>query len=240
MKVVIIPDVHNKFHLIDPIIKKEQPDKIVYLGDWFDSYNDLPIQNKLTAEYLKNILYDHNKIFLYGNHDIQYRYHNNIYIRSTAYSDDKYNIINSVLTNKDWNQFKLYTIINDNWFLSHAGISFQLVCNPILGFNVDYFNRILEQDFQDLKLNKDQQLLGIGKMRGGYNKIGGITWCDITEFEPIDNINQVFGHTNIKNPIQINTNVLNSENWCIDCYLTYYGIIENDKFHLGIVKEHGL
>jgi hypothetical protein len=52
----------------------------------------------------------------------------------------------------------------------------------------------------------------IGHCRGGIHSCGGILWCDFNkEFEPVDGLRQVFGHTAGKNIRQ------KGENMCVDC-----------------------
>jgi len=48
------------------------------------------------------------------------------------------------------------------------------------------------------------------------NTVGGIFWCDFNaEFEPIEGLNQIFGHTAGKNIRVRHTET--SKNFCIDC-----------------------
>ena len=39
-KTIIIPDIHNDYFTAEKIIKKENPDKIIFLGDYFDDFDD--------------------------------------------------------------------------------------------------------------------------------------------------------------------------------------------------------
>ena len=40
MKTLIIPDMHNKTAEAEHVIQKENPDRTVFLGDYFDSYGE--------------------------------------------------------------------------------------------------------------------------------------------------------------------------------------------------------
>jgi hypothetical protein len=231
MKILIIPDIHNKIFKSNLIIKKENPDQIVYLGDWFDSFDDDLTLTEATTRYLKDILYDEDKIFIYGNHDLHYRF-NYDNIIGTGYTKEKYNLINSILTYDDWNQFRSYYKV-DNWYLSHAGICKSLVMHPITGFSQKHLDELIKSQFLNLQYNDDRSpLYEIGHNRGGKNKIGGLTWCDIGEFEPIENINQIFGHTYQNHPMFITNKQKNTKNWCIDSYLDFYGMIIDGKFDI--------
>lgn len=39
-KILIVPDIHNDYHTAEMIIKKENLDKIIFLGDYFDDFYD--------------------------------------------------------------------------------------------------------------------------------------------------------------------------------------------------------
>ena len=72
MKTLIVPDIHNKIIEAESIIDHERPDNIVFLGDYFDDFNDSPIIAQQVAEWLKQSLKKPNRIHLIGNHDICY------------------------------------------------------------------------------------------------------------------------------------------------------------------------
>lgn len=41
-KILIIPDIHNRFYEAEGIIMRENPDHTVFLGDYFNNYGDAP------------------------------------------------------------------------------------------------------------------------------------------------------------------------------------------------------
>ena len=76
--ILVIPDVHLKFNILDPIIKdltsQNKVDKLVFLGDYFDDWGQ-QTNNQLyqeTCDYLTKLNKEYNCIFLLGNHDVPY------------------------------------------------------------------------------------------------------------------------------------------------------------------------
>ena len=72
VKIIIVPDIHNDYHTAKKIIKKENPDKIIFLGDYFDDFDDTIQDAENTAKWLKKSLKQENRIHLIGNHDLNY------------------------------------------------------------------------------------------------------------------------------------------------------------------------
>ena len=67
MKTVIIPDIHTKFFEAENIIDFEQPDKIVFLGDYFDGFNDSLEKTQQVALWLKESIFEFIDSLLGGN-----------------------------------------------------------------------------------------------------------------------------------------------------------------------------
>jgi hypothetical protein len=68
---------------------------------------------------------------------------------------------------------------------------------------------------------------GAGYCRGGHIPVGGITWNDHNqEADPINGINQIYGHTPINNIDVLKDN--GGVNICIDCGLTEVLEIDED------------
>ena len=71
-KTIIISDIHNDYFTAEKIIKKENPDKIIFLGDYFDDFDDTVKDSENTAKWLVKSLKQENRIHLIGNHDLSY------------------------------------------------------------------------------------------------------------------------------------------------------------------------
>ncbi len=69
-KLIIIPDLHNDYFTAEKIIKKENRDKVLFLGDYFDDFYDTLEDADNTAKWLTKSLQQKNRVHLIGNHDL--------------------------------------------------------------------------------------------------------------------------------------------------------------------------
>jgi len=210
MKTLIIPDIHNDVDTATHILKRESYDTVVFLGDYFDDFDDNPAIAKRTAEWLKDKLNRKNYIFLIGNHDLPYMWPEEPEFRCSGFTWLKAYTINNVLTRADWAKLKLYACTNDGFLLSHAGLDNNLSMS-------------LEPSSLSYQCIKDPLLLA-GRDRGGSEKIGGILWCDFNSITP-NRYPQIVGHTYAPVP-RVKHNIT-----CLDTKLQHYGILCN-----GILK----
>lgn len=206
MKTLVIGDVHgtNKWKDIEP----RNYDKIVFLGDYVDSYT---IDNSEMVYNLKNIIdfkkdYKNKVILLMGNHDNSYAmlYDHIAQTKKlgTSCSGFRHEIAPDL--------YKLYSENMDlfqatyqvgNYLFSHAGLSRQ-------SYN-EYFKQEYENVYKDTMMlstylnmlydKRDERLFKIGTLRGGWNRNGGIFWADREEtsgkYRVLNNYNQIVGHT---------------------------------------------
>ena len=223
-KLVIIPDIHNDFKKAEKIISKENPDKIIFLGDYFDDFDDTIQDANNTAKWLKQSLKQKNRIHLIGNHDLSYMT-DNPNLKCMGYRTDKHKAIKKHSIN--WNQLQMHCWINIKWLCTHAG------------FSNDFFEqqqtkkshsiqKVLDLSQKDLiKINDENHIhsfFQVGVSRGGSNVVGGPLWCDYDEFVDIPGINQIFGHT--PNYTVQHKKTKNSEHYCIDTKLNHYAIYD--------------
>lgn len=230
MKELIVGDIHTKFEFIEKILSKIENnyDHIIFLGDFFDSFFDNIEINEKTAVWLKQNLCKPNRIFLYGNHDIHYKFYKNRLLTGSGYSKDKADVINKILTKEDWNKLKFFHI-SQNFIFSHAGFH-QGLLHLINGFDENYIYGKIMKEYFELNNSYIGSYFEIGKARGGNLTKGGIFWQDWElEFEPINGINQIIGHTPGKFIRYCNYN--NSINVCIDTNLKYLLEIEDGKLN---------
>ena len=119
-KIIIIPDIHNDYITAEKIIKKENPDKIIFLGDYFDDFDDIVNDANNTAKWLKKSLKQENRIHLIGNHDLSYMT-DNPNLKCAGYRTDKHKVIKK--HSIDWSKLKMYYWIDAKWLCTHAGFS---------------------------------------------------------------------------------------------------------------------
>lgn len=78
MKIVIIGDTHGRIHWKSIVEKEKDADKIIFIGDYFDSF-DILAQNQL-ENFLDIIQYKKDNmdkvVLLFGNHDYHYYMYN--------------------------------------------------------------------------------------------------------------------------------------------------------------------
>lgn len=244
-KIVIVADPHNDYKKLDNILKKEDGDINICLGDWFDSFvYDNPSDYRETASYLKNIFLPNPKNYtLFGNHDIHYLFDAPTTCCS-GYEQWKYNIIDKVLdVDRNSIQEKFYwAIVVDNILLTHAGLD-QRLLPPKIKNNQDIFDFLdknIDRVLIKLKSNDHHWFYQAGRSRGGMHKVGGIVWCDFDyEFEPIEDLKQIVGHTSQWETCRAKqhdsegfANITDANNICIDCSLNQYITILNGKIEL--------
>lgn len=231
MKKFIIPDIHNKWKRVEVHILTKENDGCIYLGDYFDDFNDTVEHAKNTATWLKEQLTNKKDVFLLGNHDIPYMFPNVTAYRCSGNTEAKSKAINEILTQEDWARFKLCHF-EDNFLFSHAGVHLHTFGRPMDDtVNLETIEMVCQSALASSKFGRPSMQLMAGRSRGGRQDVGGITWLDWDdEFTPIQGINQVVGHTPHAEPICRIFN--NSINFAMDTHLKYFGILEN-----GTIRE---
>lgn len=203
---VIIPDVHEQIGKLKKVIEKYDPDVewIVFLGDFFDTFKGLTWETHETTRWLADNLLNPKYVFVWGNHDLHYMMPINAMICS-GFDAKKLAIIRNILSDKHWKQFKLAHFLWDQpepnedrneWLVSHAGLHPYFI-HPYHGWSRKYVAEQCEEAMYKLKYEQNVvPLLQCGRGRGGIARIGGIVWADWNrEFEPIEGLNQIVGHT---------------------------------------------
>jgi len=209
-KILIVPDIHNKWFEAEQIIDMENADRVVFLGDYFDSFDDNAEIAYETACWLKTSVETPNRIHLIGNHDLSYI--NQDYTCSGFTQNKLWAIKNAHI---DFSKLRYYCLI-DNWLCTHAGLTkgfFKAYAQYETQFIPEFLDYMIE--------NYEYRLSDCTPYRGGNNAHAGILWCDYDEFEPIPNINQIFGHTHGDIRFKDDNNI------CIDTWLNYYAVYED-------------
>lgn len=229
MKTLIIPDIHTKYKLAESIINREKPDRIVFLGDYFDDFYESFDTTDKTAKWLADSLQEKNRIHLVGNHDLNY-FNNNPKIKCSGYEHVKHEIIDYYKI--QWRKLEPFCWVDD-WLCTHAGFSDTLYRDLTDSLSV---SKIIEESRKDLENIDDEnyefRFLNAGAIRGGTATTGGIVWCDYSEFVDIPGIKQIFGHTRGNKVRRVKSK--DSEHICLDTVLQNYAVHEN---HVMTVKK---
>jgi hypothetical protein len=239
---VIIPDIHQNFDFLNKITEKHKDDNFIFLGDYFDAKKDFSIKYFIN-NFLDLFNQIHEKsIFLVGNHDIPYFEE---WFRHKYFKKYPYKPQNKIYKCSGYTRNKASKIVRkmdvlfeklqlfhyeDGFLLSHAGI----VSSDIPVFdNIENFVKQNNLNFNEWKTSPltcpySKYLWRTGSCRGGDSEKGGPVWLDWKrEFEPIDGISQIVGHSFGDEPRE------NKHNYCIDCGQKNYATIENG--HIEII-----
>jgi Calcineurin-like phosphoesterase len=233
-KTLILPDIHTHYKKAEKIISVESPDNIVFLGDYFDDWNDTVEQNYLTAKWLKESLNKPNRIHCFGNHELNYAFRQKSY-RCSGYTDQKYAAINSVLKEEDWRKLVSHTWVGE-YLCTHAGVHRHFY--EKYGNGEDFRTwliKICDEAFDNAFKNKPSlPILRAGQSRSGIEMYGGIVWCDKNEFVNIDSVKQIFGHTPVEKPTWLYDN-----NLALDVNNSdYYAIHLNNRITTHWIGEN--
>lgn len=202
---LIIPDLHHRWHQAEKIISTVGADDIIFLGDYFDDFDDDAEMVRDTSEWLIESVKKPNRIHLFGNHDQHYAFPYRSF-RCSGYEEWKYFIIHDLVTKATWEKLKWYHVLEEKWLLSHAGLHKLNVPQDILALHTDrpkFFAELtqwLDVEIQNCLRkaanNETSWVFNAGRARWGQQRVGGITWCDYErEFYPILGLNQILGHT---------------------------------------------
>jgi hypothetical protein len=259
-KIVIIPDLHNRVDWVEACLKEIPHDRVVFLGDYFDSFGDGPSIAKHTAEWLRASLEDPKRIHLFGNHDMPYFFPQNRYLYCPGFDLEKQRAILSVLPLFETREKLKLCHFENNYLFSHAGAHPELFTHPTEGMSVDWVQEQAQAALQrEIVSGFPSPVVQYSSARMGLQNhhyfIGGLTWCDWNqEFRPAENINQIVGHTVVtvtkfnkygetyvesaKEPGNKCIRQKNSHNWNLDCARKIIGILEDETF--SFVENHWL
>lgn len=206
MKTLIIPDIHNHFDRAEKTIKSVNADQIVFLGDYFDDFNDTPEDITEVADWFHWSVNQPNRIHLCGNHDIHYWVKEAKSNRCGGWEQWKQIAIDNIVKPEDWEKLKFYYVLDNTYLLSHGGVHPYWV-DPVkfrngeeITITLDKLVQKLERDSEEcIKLLKKDRynwicVAGFSRSRSPF--VGGLIWLDFgEEFHPIRGIHQIVGHT---------------------------------------------
>lgn len=202
MKVAVIGDIHGINTWKDNIEIKNY-DKIIFLGDYVDSFN---VSDKDIIYNLNNIIQfkkdNMAKVeLLLGNHDIQYLLYRDNKFALTVCSGFRHKIAYQLcnIFNENKNLFKASYQIN-NYLFSHAGLTNESYKNYIKN-HIELLDGNLSDRINILFDGLHWSLFCIGYKRGGNRPYGSIFWADASELsdDMLNNYHQVVGHTELSN-----------------------------------------
>ena len=238
MKTLFIGDIHGR-NIWQSITSKEQPDRVVFIGDYFDSF-DIPGIEQLHN--FKNII-EYKKtsgievIMLVGNHDYHYFPGGETY--SGFQHTLRFSIYDALNENKEHLQM-CYQL--DNILCSHAGIGHNWLVTQT-GYNPDGETSIVDH-VNNLWTFKPNWFMFNGFDPYGDSKTQTPIWIrpaslmsgNKQTFLKTDYI-QIAGHTGVRR-IDVEGKATGGRYYFIDALEeSQYLVYEDGKFSVGVVAD---
>lgn len=244
-RTLIIPDIHNKIDVADKIIHNvgSSVEHIIFLGDYFDSFDETPESIYDTAAWLSDSLKKDGRTHLIGNHDLNYMTPNKN-LKCSGFSQDKYDIISG--HNIPWERLQMFCWLGEDlkdrddkrWLCTHAGLSNGFYTEMIKENGALSVQEMMEMSLADYENMHDEsyntRFFQVGEIRGGSAKVGGTAWCDYEEFTDIPGTRQIFGHTR-GDDIRRHHGEHGAEHICLDTMLNHYAVYEHDTGTINVI-----
>jgi len=259
MKLLVIPDIHNRVEWAETLLAAHPGWDCVFLGDYFDSFGDGPAQAEQTAKWLRWSIEQPGRTHLMGNHDLPYRWN---YLQCPGCTAEKQKAVNRVMTRHHWGQTKLVKVYQPSGVyrplvISHAGITLANLYGVEDAREVAANGRLshLRQRPQAEQLGVLWQqaakceIMADGHMlpehswlnqgsRMGHRNVGGPFWIDRHVLHPLlPGCDQIVGHTPVRTPVRHCTPNQSSPDataWFIDGHGRYAAQVESAP------EEHAL
>jgi hypothetical protein len=225
MTTLVIPDLHHRVAAAEEWIARYPADRVVFLGDYFDDFDDTPKMAEATAEWLKDSLAKPGRLHLWGNHDLWYRFPMNPQVCwfGAGFTPEKSKIISSVLEAADWARLELVEFV-DGIALSHAGIGSSVFAPPIGALTKERVERLCAEAWLDAEAGLPNPVFDLS----------GIVWLRWWNLRPLEAFSQFVGHTPDR-ALRIDRGVATA-NACLDSFGRYLGWIE-DGF-MSVLDDH--
>ena len=253
-RILVVPDIRHDLPWLGRVLdaEREQYDRLVLLGDYFDAHDPECTAKKvarclleLPAEVERQCGRPIPVTFLVGNHDYQYAMlrhtrHPPAYAFAvpggcSGYSKTRATDIRHVLDGTDfWDECQLATEAG-GYLLSHAGVVQALwpwgqadgsAQDEYLLRELPLFLSQMKEAWVDRFAWRDQPAFRIGRARGGSSVTGpGLLRCDWNEeFEDALPLPQIVGHTASRSGAR-----QKGRSWCIDGHQTTYAVIHGGR-----------
>lgn len=234
MKIITIADLHGKSDWEK--VKNKTADKIVFLGDYVDSFTHSNVE---ILHNLNNIIQFKNDFpdlveLLIGNHEVQY-------IRGYGYPKYGCSGYRTLMMHdlgklfddnkKYFNVAYEYSLNGLNYIWTHAGITNKWFKD----FLVEYTEKIETDEFLDVSLSdklnigfeyKMDSIFQVSFYRGGISNYSGILWADYqeTKKDMLNNWHQIVGHTRLSDITIIKKDIYTSITYldCLDSKVKFY------------------
>lgn len=201
---IVLGDIHGRGKLVEEIYNKWQPDEVILLGDYADSFIYTPVMIKQSWDIIRNLQEKHNALYknksfitLMGNHDLHYILSGESYSGKNANTEAL--MKGEYLQAIDENRLPIIYIDTINKTIySHAGITNiwldgESICNinemALSYFRFDYSN--YDDFYGTSPTNSPLWVRPEGLLKDPYQDEEGHRWA------------QIVGHTKFRSPISV-------------------------------------
>jgi hypothetical protein len=202
MKTMVVGDIHGRTESVQAALNSGYP--VVFVGDYLDSFTRKPVEQIQALKLVIEAVKSGQAQALIGNHEVSYLDSTQ---RCAGWNPSTQMGVDQIMCDSrvtdpetfqarfDTDLLEYYTFC-EGFLITHAGVS----------------RTLLESRSQNLAEYLDGgDYLQCSRYRGGSSPVGGLLWCDWREFEPVDGIRQILGHTGGKTIRE------KDGNYCIDC-----------------------
>lgn len=199
-KILVIPDIHGELFWQRALLLINDYDKIIFLGDYLDAWDDLGISDDSMAFNLLNIInfklaYPDKIEILLGNHELSYMFNDCI---CSGYRPFGALTFNQILHKYN----KLFKIVHKEglYLFSHAGITKGWL-NKNEEIILEYGSNYIDGMNNTFQTNNYKIFNQLSHKRGGHEKYGSPVWADMQETATgglMPNYIQIVGHTPTK------------------------------------------
>lgn len=231
---LVIPDIHHKTNSVDAIRAQHPGLPAIFLGDYFDDFNDTPEDMRATCHWLRSAFDNPEDVFLLGNHCFAYLAAE-LGVRwgfCSGWTAAKQQVFHQFFPGEMFLKRCRPIVSYDGWLISHAGVSNKLYRTFARRRSLEEILTWAEDAVRALTAGIAHPAFLAGIDRGGSQKTGGILWCDWEQFRPIPGIRQIVGHTPAANVRS------RQGNFCLDTHLRHYALLQQGRLHVLNMPEH--
>ena len=198
MRIVALGDTHGRVLWKEIVAKEKDADKIVFIGDYFDTHYDITVDQQIEnfkeiLEFKKNNM--DQVVLLLGNHD--YHYLKGVYESYSGYKAFRALDINEVLQPAVNSGLVQMCFVHDKYVFTHAGVT--KTWSNTYNVNVDNLQESINQLFLE-NISAVRFEMGNNYDQTGDDVTQPPIWVRIPSLykDMIDGVTCVIGHTTIK------------------------------------------
>lgn len=221
-KTIAIGDIHGRKNW-KKIVEEHPDDKIVFLGDYCDPYDQMRnfdvLNNLLDIIELKKKRKD-DIILLLGNHDMHYIYDD--FPVGTRYNEGIAELLKALF--EDEGELFQFAYQEGDTLYTHAGVS-NLWWNKYFKGKTGENAPSIADQLNNPTEEQMKAMFMVGYSRGGSCERGGIFWADLDETcnDPLHGVHQVVGHTQMEH--------IQTVSMSEDTSITYCDTLPNDEYY---------